>query len=98
MTNEEYAITLKNCAFMLKDDIKYMKEEHQKQFKEAYEKAIEALSEPTIPLSVIEKIHDAIDNAEPDSYIKHPLFYGDALTKEHVHEIIDKAVKEYTHE
>lgn len=44
MTDEEYVIILKNCAFMLADGIKYMKEEQQKQFKEAYEKAIEALS------------------------------------------------------
>lgn len=65
---------------------------------EAQNLAIKALSEPTIPLSVIEKIHDAIDNAEPDTYIENPLFYGYGLTKEHVNEIIDKAVKECTHE
>lgn len=63
----------------------------------AIDMAIKALSEPTIP-SLIEKIHDAIDNAEPDTYIENPLFYGYGLTKEHVHEIIDKAVKECTHE
>ena len=44
MTDEEYVIILKNCASMLADGIKYMKEEQKKQFKEAYEKAIEALS------------------------------------------------------
>lgn len=44
MTNKAYAETLKNCASMLADGIKYMKEEHKKQFREAYEKAIEALS------------------------------------------------------
>ena len=45
MTNKAYAETLKNCASMLADGIKYMKEEHQKQFKEAYEKAIKALEQ-----------------------------------------------------
>lgn len=56
--------------------------------------------EPTIPLSVIEKIHDAIDNAESDGFLinENGHMLAMTLTKEHVNEIIDKAVKEYTHE
>jgi hypothetical protein len=56
--------------------------------------------EPTIPLSVIEKIHDAVDNADSDVFFEneHGYIIDSALTKEHVHEIIDKAVKEIKHE
>lgn len=56
--------------------------------------------EPTIPLSVIEKIHDAIDNADSDGFLanEHDYVIDSTLTKEHIHEIIDKAVKECTHE
>lgn len=86
MTDEEYVITLKNCVSMLADGIKYMKEEHQKQFKEAYEKAIKALSEPTIPLSVIEKITTEIE--------ERATYEGIYLDRADVLDIIDKAVKE----
>lgn len=57
-------------------------------------------AEPTIPLSVIEKIHDAIDNADSDGFLanEHDYIIDSTLTKEHIHEIIDKAVKECTHE
>ena len=53
-----------------------------------------------VPLSVIEKIHDAIDNADSDGFLEdeHGYYIGSMLTKEHVDEIIDKAVKECTHD
>lgn len=56
--------------------------------------------EPTIPLSVIEKIHDAIDNAECDARLKDESgsFTEEVFTREHIAEIIDKAVKECTHD
>lgn len=65
--------------------------------KSLLEWAINKRTFEAVPLSVIEKIHNAIDNAEPDTYIENPLFYSYALTKEHVNEIIDKAVKEIEH-
>lgn len=43
MTNEEASTVLKNSASTLKDGIKFLKEPHQNQFKEAYEMAIQAL-------------------------------------------------------
>ena len=43
MTNKEASIILKNTASTLKDSIKYLKEPHQNQFKEAYEMAIQAI-------------------------------------------------------
>ena len=45
MTNKEASIILKNTASTLKDGIKYLKESHQKQFKEAYEMAIKDLEQ-----------------------------------------------------
>lgn len=56
--------------------------------------------EPTIPLSVIEKIHDAIDNAECDARLEDESgsFTEEVFTREHITEIIGKAGKEYTHE
>lgn len=59
---------------------------------EAQNLAIKALSEPTIPLSVIEKIHTEVGNLE---------WYGDDAFWDGVNavtSIIDKAVKECTHE
>ena len=60
----------------------------------------EYIGTPTIPLSVIEKIHDAIDNASSDDFYEdeHGYIIDSTLTTEHIHEIIDEAVKEYTHE
>ena len=43
MTIEKAIITLKNTAFLLRDGTRYMKPEHEKQFREAYEMAIKAL-------------------------------------------------------
>ena len=48
MTNEEAKTVLINCATFIKDGFRYMKEEHQEQFKEAYRMATEAL-EKQIP-------------------------------------------------
>ena len=76
--------------------------------KEALEKEADSLSQAYKEehekwkslMLAIEKIHDAIDNAEPDSYLK----YADgrkiaiSLTKEHIHEIISEVVKECTHD
>lgn len=45
MTNEEASTVLKNSASTLKDGIKFLKEPHQNQFKEAYEMAIQALEQ-----------------------------------------------------
>lgn len=55
---------------------------------------------PFIPLSVIEKIHDAIDNAECDARLEdeNGSYTEEVFTREHIHEIIDKAVKEIEHE
>lgn len=49
-----------------------------------------------VPLSVIEKIHDAIDNADSDGFLinENGHMLAMTLTKEHVNDIIDKAVKE----
>ena len=46
MTREEAIIILKNTASLLRDGTRYMKPEHEKQFREAYEMAIEALEQP----------------------------------------------------
>lgn len=92
MTNKAYAETLKNCASMLADGIKYMKEEHKKQFREAYEKAIEALSEPTIPLSVIEDIKAEIEERSFNYFAFQTTLW--VVPLEDALEIIDKAVKE----
>lgn len=43
MTNEEAIIVLENCAFMLKDGTRFMKPEHEAQFREAYGMGIKAL-------------------------------------------------------
>lgn len=66
-----------------------------------YDKRIKALQTvEAIPMSVIEKIHDAIDNADSDGFLanEHDYVIDSTLTKEHIHEIIDKAVKECTHD
>lgn len=52
MTNEEAKTVLINCTTFIKDSFRYMKEEHQEQFKEAYRMAIQAL-EKQIPKKVI---------------------------------------------
>lgn len=46
MTREEAIITLKNTAALLRDGTQYIKPEHEKQFREAYEMAIKALEQP----------------------------------------------------
>ena len=53
-----------------------------------------------VPLSVIEKIHDAVDNADSDDFYEdeHGYIIDSMLTIEHIHEIISKEVKECTHE
>lgn len=61
------------------------------------EELINALSEPTIPLSVIEKIKANIDKL-PDLNPDYPMDMTTHVSKWAVFEIIDKAVKEYTHE
>jgi len=48
MTNEEAKTVLINCTTFIKDGFRFMKEEHQEQFKEAYRVAIQAL-EKQIP-------------------------------------------------
>lgn len=48
MTREEAIIILTNTAFLLRDGTRYMKLEHEKQFREAYEMAIKALEQPEI--------------------------------------------------
>lgn len=48
MTREEAIIILTNMAFLLRDGTRYMKLEHEKQFREAYEMAIKALEQPEI--------------------------------------------------
>ena len=45
MTREEAIITLTNTASLLRDGTRYMKPEHEKQFREAYEMAIKALEQ-----------------------------------------------------
>lgn len=56
--------------------------------------------EPTIPLSVIEKIHDAVDNADCDARLEdeNGSYTEEVFTREHIHEIISEVVKECTHE
>ena len=46
MTREEAIIILTNTASLLRDGTRYMKPEHEKQFREAYEIAIKALEQP----------------------------------------------------
>lgn len=46
MKREEAAQVLKNVAFMLKDGTRFMKFEHEQEFREAYEMAIKALEQP----------------------------------------------------
>lgn len=43
MNREEAIITLTNTASLLRDGTRYMKPEHERQFREAYEMAIKAL-------------------------------------------------------
>lgn len=70
-------------------------EKSEEQAEKDFTKRINAITpEKVIDISIIEKMHNAVDNAEPDTYIENPLFYSYALTKKHVNEIIDKAVKE----
>ena len=45
MTREEAIITLTNTASLLRDGTRYMKSEHEKQFREAYEMAIKSLEQ-----------------------------------------------------
>lgn len=45
MTREEAIITLTNTASLLRDGTRYMKSEHEKQFREAYDMAIKALEQ-----------------------------------------------------
>ena len=55
MTREGAIITLTNVASLLRDGTRYMKPEHEKQFREAYEMAIKALEQPEqrwIPCSI----------------------------------------------
>ena len=97
MTNAEKL----DWLYRLKSEIYvYMPKEWLIPMEDALDEAIKALSEPTIPLSVIEKIHDAIDNADSDDFYEdeHGYIIDSTLTIEHIHEIIDKAVKECTHE
>lgn len=46
MNREDAIITLTNTASLLRDGTRYMKPEHEKQFREAYEMAIKALEQP----------------------------------------------------
>lgn len=48
MTNEEAIIVLENCAFMLKDGTRFMKPEHEAQFREAYGMGIKALERKNV--------------------------------------------------
>lgn len=48
MTNEEAKTVLINSTTFIKDGFRFMKEEHQEQFKEAYRVALQAL-EKQIP-------------------------------------------------
>lgn len=43
MNREDAIITLTNTASLLRDGTRYMKPEHEKQFRESYEMAIKAL-------------------------------------------------------
>lgn len=53
-----------------------------------------------VPLSVIEKIHDAVDNADCDARLEdeNGSYTEEVFTREHVHEIISKVVKEIKNE
>lgn len=45
MNREDAIITLTNTASILRDGTRYMKPEHEKQFREAYEMALKALEQ-----------------------------------------------------
>ena len=69
---------------------------------EALDMTIEALSEPTIPLSVIEKIKAEIDKHKLPCCFKddrgYTHFLPNVIKVDDVLEIIDRKVKEVTHE
>jgi len=54
MTREEAIITLTNTASLLRDGTRYMKLEHEKQFREALDMAIKALEQEQQDLFVDE--------------------------------------------
>lgn len=66
MTNEEASTVLKNSASTLKDGIKFLKEPHQNQFKEAYEMAIQALEAQAEPTD--EALHREREQAYMNGY------------------------------
>lgn len=100
MTNAENAIAnLKNMKYLCETDnhgrgygIFHVNEGD----KAWIDEAIKALSEPTIPLSVIEDIKAEIEKAyKHQRIVKGTEWTNGVLCAV---EIIDKAVKEYTHE
>ena len=86
MTVQEQATVLKNCAFMLEDGIKYMKEGHKKQFKKAYEGAMRSLE-------AWEKVNEDIDRLARRPCINQNMMAQNIAYKE-VKDIIKKHLRE----
>ena len=67
MKKEEVVATLINSASLLHDGTRFMKIEHEKQFREAYEMAIDALKVEAIPVEFIkERITTYLENLLSD--------------------------------